>query len=35
MSGLTGDGTDPVNKAFAGQQPVLILGPLAQLAMNM
>lgn len=29
MSGLTGDGADLVTKAFAGQQPVLVLGPLA------
>lgn len=28
LSGLTGDGADLVNKAFAGQQPVLLLGPL-------
>ncbi|MDG9928966.1 MULTISPECIES: TIGR02391 family protein [unclassified Pseudomonas] len=28
LSGLTGDGADLVNKAFAGQQPVLALGPL-------
>lgn len=28
LSGLTGDGADLVNKAFAGQQPVLVLGPL-------
>lgn len=28
MSGLHGDGTDLVTKAFAGQQPVLALGPL-------
>ncbi|MFN7040117.1 MAG: TIGR02391 family protein [Acidovorax temperans] len=29
LSGLTGDGADLVNKAFAGQQPVLVLGALA------
>ncbi|WP_420466848.1 TIGR02391 family protein [Panacagrimonas sp.] len=28
LSGLSGDGADLVNKAFAGQQPVLVLGPL-------
>ncbi len=28
LSGLNGDGADLVNKAFAGQQPVLVLGPL-------
>ena len=28
LSGLNGDGADLVNKAFAGQQPVLALGPL-------
>ena len=28
LSGLTGDGADLVNKAFAGQQPALMLGPL-------
>ncbi|MGA4215147.1 TIGR02391 family protein [Ralstonia nicotianae] len=28
LSGLTGDGADLVNKAFAGQQPILLLGPL-------
>ncbi len=28
LSGLSGDGADLVNKAFAGQQPVLALGPL-------
>lgn len=28
LSGLTGDGADLVNKAFAGQQPTLVLGPL-------
>jgi uncharacterized protein (TIGR02391 family) len=28
LSGLTGDGVDLVNKAFAGQHPVLALGPL-------
>lgn len=28
LSGLTGDGADLVNKAFAGQQPVLVLGEL-------
>ncbi|HBN9817931.1 TPA: TIGR02391 family protein [Pseudomonas aeruginosa] len=28
LSGLTGDGADLVNKAFAGQQPILVLGPL-------
>ncbi|MFG1304661.1 TIGR02391 family protein [Xanthobacter autotrophicus] len=28
LSGLTGDGADLVNKAFAGQQPVLALGLL-------
>lgn len=29
LSGLSSDGADLVNKAFAGQQPVLVLGPLA------
>ena len=29
LSGLNSDGADLVNKAFAGQQPVLALGPLA------
>jgi len=29
LSGLNGDGAELVNKAFAGQQPVLALGPLA------
>ncbi len=29
LSGLTGDGADLVNKAFAGQQPILVLGPLS------
>ncbi|SEJ06920.1 TIGR02391 family protein [Achromobacter sp. NFACC18-2] len=29
LSGLTSDGADLVNKAFAGQQPVLVLGPLS------
>lgn len=29
LSGLSGDGADLVNKAFAGQQPVLVLGPLS------
>lgn len=28
LSGLNGDGADLVNKAFAGQQPALALGPL-------
>ncbi|MBB2929829.1 TIGR02391 family protein [Paraburkholderia silvatlantica] len=28
LSGLSGDGADLVNKAFAGQQPALVLGPL-------
>lgn len=28
LSGLTGDGADLVNKVFAGQQPILVLGPL-------
>jgi len=28
LSGLNGDGADLVNKVFAGQQPVLALGPL-------
>lgn len=28
LSGLNDDGADLVSKAFAGQQPVLILGPL-------
>lgn len=28
LSGLNGDGADLVNKAFAGQQPILALGPL-------
>lgn len=28
LSGLNGDGADLVNKAFAGQQPILVLGPL-------
>lgn len=28
LSGLSGDGAELVNKAFAGQQPVLALGPL-------
>jgi uncharacterized protein (TIGR02391 family) len=28
LSGLSGDGADLVNKAFAGQQPVLVLSPL-------
>ncbi len=28
LSGLNGDGADLVNKAFAGHQPVLALGPL-------
>lgn len=28
LSGLNGDGADLVHKAFAGQQPILILGPL-------
>ncbi len=28
LSGLNGDGAELVNKAFAGQQPVLALGPL-------
>lgn len=28
LSGLSGDGADLANKAFAGQQPVLVLGPL-------
>lgn len=28
LSGLNGDGADLVSKAFAGQQPVLALGPL-------
>lgn len=28
LSGLSGDGADLVNKAFAGQQPTLALGPL-------
>ena len=28
LSGLNGDGADLVHKAFAGQQPVLALGPL-------
>lgn len=27
LSGLSGDGADLVNKAFAGQQPVLVLSP--------
>ncbi|MFP3274364.1 MAG: TIGR02391 family protein [Paraburkholderia sp.] len=29
LSGLNGDGADLVKKAFAGQQPVLVLGPLS------
>src|SRR5690606_25605944 len=29
LSGLNGDGADLVSKAFAGQQPVLTLGPLS------
>ena len=28
LSGLSGDGADLVNRAFAGSQPVLVLGPL-------
>ncbi len=28
LSGLNGDGADLVHKAFAGQQPILVLGPL-------
>lgn len=28
LSGLNGDGAELVNKAFAGQQPILALGPL-------
>ena len=29
LSWLTSDGADLVNKAFAGQQPLLVLGPLS------